>query len=124
MSTQKPIGPSAPVDVFSPPEADESSAWRALSLIPFAAFGFALLAWAATGALAWQSETLGIQGATVAMFPTGFGAAGVIVRQQELARARRGARPSTTRLLLVAGGGGLVSMVLFFVFMAGIWPSL
>ncbi len=114
------VGPSASVDVFSPPEAKESAAWRSVSLIPFAAFVFALIAWGATGALAWQSETLGIQGATVAMFPTGFGAAGLIARQQELARER----PSVRKVLLVACGGGFVSMILFGVFMAGVWPSL
>lgn len=115
----KPVGPSAPVEIPSA-ESKEPASWRTLSLIPLAAFGFALIAWGATGALAWQSETLGIQGATVAMFPTGFGATGLIVRQQELARAT----PSTKRLLIVAAAGGVVSMLLFAFFMAAIWPSL
>jgi len=84
------------------------------------------LAWGVTAFLAYGSESNGIAGATVAMFPTGFGAAGVIVRTQELARVERGVggRPSAVRLLAVASGGGVLAMLLFGGFMGAIWPSL
>lgn len=117
---ETPGGPSAPVDVFAAPAAAESPAWRSASLVPLAAFGFALLAWVATAVLAWQSETRGVQGATVAMFPTGFGAAGLIARGRELERTR----PSTRRLLLLSSAGGVVAMVLFVLFMSAVWPAL
>jgi hypothetical protein len=119
-SSSQPVGPSAPVDVFTPPEAPESRAWRPVSLIPLAAFCFAVVAWGVTGFLAWQSESKGIAGATVAMFPTGFGAAGLVVRAQELRRAR----PGAVRLLAVSFGGGLLAMALFAFFMSAIWPAL
>ena len=118
----KPTPPSASVDVFAPPQAPEHAGWAALSLVPVAAFVFAALAWCVTGFLAYGSESDGIAGATVAMFPTGFGVAGLIVRKSELARVDR--RPSALRLLSISFGAGVLAMLLFGVFMSGIWPSL
>ena len=89
-------------------------------MVPVAAFVFAVVAWIATCVLAYGSESAGIAGATVAMFPTGFGVAGVIVRKVELA----GQRPRIGRLLAVAFAGGALAVVLFAFFMAAIWPSL
>jgi hypothetical protein len=114
--------PSASVDVFTPPDAPEGAGWGLLSLLPLAAFVFALIAWGATAFLAYGSESNGIAGATVAMFPTGFGTAGVIVRKQELDRVK--GRPSAVRLLAISFAGGALGMVLFGVFMSAIWPAL
>ncbi|MDP2341348.1 MAG: hypothetical protein Q8O67_10340 [Deltaproteobacteria bacterium] len=116
------VPPSSSADVFTPPESPEGAGWAPLSLLPLAAFVFAVLAWGVTAFLAYGSESNGIAGATVAMFPTGFGAAGVIVRKQELARV--GGRPSAARLLAIATGGGVLAMLMFGGFMGAIWPSL
>ncbi len=128
----KPVPPSASVDVFAVPAARESAGWQTLSLLPLAAFVFALVAWGVTGFLAYGSESQGIAGATVAMFPTGFGTAGVIARRLELSMGSSPGGdelaskrpPSALRLLLISGAGGVLSMILFGGFMSAVWPSL
>lgn len=116
---RSPAGPSSPAEVFNT-EPASSSSWDALSLIPVAAFVFALLAWIATAALGYQSESKGIGAATIAMFPSGFGITGLIVRGQERARDR----PRLGRLLGLSFAGGAGAMFLFIVFMGAIWPAL
>jgi hypothetical protein len=112
--------PSSPAEIFAPPPPREGLAWRMFSLFPFAAAGFALLAWIATAFLAYDSESKGIAGATVAMFPTGFGIGGMLARSQEAAAAS----PRMGRVFGVAVASGAGLLVVFFLFMASIWPAL
>lgn len=112
--------PSTSAEAFTPPDVASTASWDALSLLPVAAFVFAVVSWCVTAGLAYNSESLGIAGATVAMFPTGFGVAGLIARGPERARPK----PSAVRLLAISAGCGCAAMLLFFLFMAAIWPSL
>jgi hypothetical protein len=116
----EPVLPSTSAEAFTPPDVASTASWDALSLLPVAAFVFALVAWCATAGLAYNSESLGIAGATVAMFPTGFGATGLIARGPERTRPK----PSALRLLAISAAGGFAAMLLFFLFMSAIWPSL
>lgn len=119
------VMPSSSAEVFNPPDDDGvGRAWQLLRHLPMAAFGFALLAWVATGALAYQSETKGIWGATVAMFPSGFGMVGMIVQGTENQRLEAGHRPRAGMMIGLAFVGGISTMLAFGFFMVAVWPSL
>lgn len=120
----KDAGPTSAAEIFAPPTPLEGRGWQMLRHLPTAAFVFALLAWGATGALAYQRESWGILGATIAIFPTGFGFGGLVVVADERARVASGEPARIGRALGVATLTGLALSLGFAFFMAAIWPSL
>lgn len=124
-----PSGPSGP-EAKNPSTASEVSSpagrrYGPLVLVPVAALLIALFAWVATALMASESASRGIAGVTMAMFPTGFGAGGLVVRKRQmLALKRSGRRPGAVVLLLVSLFSGIFAVTLSALIMHGIWPDL
>lgn len=108
--------PAESVDVPGGEMRDVNRARDHARLIFLASFVFAGLAWVGTLITAiTSSETNGIFASWIAMFPTTFGAAGLL--------ALKAASPAGRALLIAfaSGIGGSIGLWLFF---EGIWPSL
>ncbi len=109
----------------SGPSGPAAKNYGPLGFVPVAALLIALFAWVATALMASESASRGIAGVTMAMFPTGFGAGGLVVRKRQmLALKRSGRRPGAVVLLLVSLFSGIFAVTLSALIMHGIWPDL
>ena len=122
MSEHAPGGPSKSVDIpgvdaSATQGVDHDSARARMRLVFLAAFVFAAIAWLGTFLVAINSsETNGIRASWIAIFPTAFGAGGLLALSDPKFKA-------STALIGAFACGTLASfgLALFF---AAIWPSL
>lgn len=115
-------GPSKSVDIpgidaSATDAVDHEAARGRMRLVFLAAFVFAAIAWLGTLLVAINSsETNGIRASWIAVFPTAFGAIGLLMLDDKK-------RKASTALLFafIAGIAGSFFLAFFF---AAIWPSL